>query len=237
MITTLVLIVVVMSFNRYEISGLLPLISYPVLIMALAEIPYKPVLKLVLFTMPFVIFIGIFNVLINDNVAFVLGNIHISYGTLSLFSIALKYILTVMSGLILVSTTGITKMAAELIRIKVPHIFVMQLVLVYRYIFVFVEEATKMVRAYLLRSTLHKGIKLKHTGPLIGHLLLRTVDRAERMYGAMGCKGFNGQYNTGHRPRMHGRDYLYIFSWCVFFLWVRLFNISIIIGLFMIGVK
>lgn len=236
-ITTVIYTLVVMSFNRYEISGLLPLILYPVFIMALAEIPYKPILRIVLIALPFALCIGIFNVFINNEIAFRIGGIGFSYGFLSLITISLKSVLTVMSALILVSTTSITKIAAELVRIKVPRIFVLQFVLVYRYISVLVEETGRMTRAYSLRSPSQKGINFKDLGSLIGHLLLRTFDRADRIYSAMCCRGFNGEYNVGYSEKVKGQDYLYIIVCVLFFLMVRLLNISVLIGLFMTGVK
>ena len=39
LLTTLVYLIVVVSFGRYEISSLLPFVFYPVLIFALAELP------------------------------------------------------------------------------------------------------------------------------------------------------------------------------------------------------
>jgi cobalt/nickel transport system permease protein len=45
LITTMTYLVVVVSFGKYEVTGLLPLVFFPVIIIALAEIPLLPILK------------------------------------------------------------------------------------------------------------------------------------------------------------------------------------------------
>ena len=51
-----------------------------------------------------------------------------------------------------------------------------------------------MTRACHLRSVKQTGLELRHVGSLIGQLLLRSVDSAERVYAAMQCRGFDGTF-------------------------------------------
>lgn len=53
LITTMLYLVLVISFNPYNITGLMVFAFYPVILMALAEIPYKPLLKRLLVALPF----------------------------------------------------------------------------------------------------------------------------------------------------------------------------------------
>ena len=48
LITTFLYLICVVSFNKYEISGLIPFVFYPILITSLGEIPLAPILKRVL---------------------------------------------------------------------------------------------------------------------------------------------------------------------------------------------
>lgn len=120
--------------------------------------------------------------------------------------------------------------------IKVPKIFCKQILLTYRYISVLVEEASRMMKAYYLRAPGQKGVKMKDLGSFIGQMLLRTYDRAQRVYEAMKLRGFNGEYNSTASLKIKLSDYLYLTIWCLFFIVARNFNIPILIGNLFSGV-
>lgn len=61
LLATIVYLIVVVSFDRYEISGLLPFVMYPMVLILLAELPAKPILKRLLMVEPLIIGIGILN--------------------------------------------------------------------------------------------------------------------------------------------------------------------------------
>ena len=61
LLVTLLYSVIVISFGKYDISGLVPFISYPIIIFILSDIPYLPVFKRVLVALPFVSGVGILN--------------------------------------------------------------------------------------------------------------------------------------------------------------------------------
>ena len=64
--------------------------------------------------------------------------------------------------------------------------------MLYRYIFVLIEEAIRMLRAYTLRSFLAKKIRYNIFKQILGNLLLRTIDRAQRIHMAMLSRAFTG---------------------------------------------
>lgn len=230
MITTIVYLVVVISFNKYNISGLMPFFFYPILLMALGEIPYQSVLSRLLIALPFSFFAGLSNPFLDRNIALFIFGIPVSWGILSFFSILLKTALTVMAVLILIASTSMDKIAHEMIRIRVPRIFVMQLMLTYRYLSLLITEANNMMTAYHLRSKRQKGIQLIHAGTFLGQLLLRSFERAEKVYQAMKCRGYNGDYHFARSDRMRSSDYIYCILLCSGFFLMRWFNISMIIG-------
>lgn len=230
MITTILYLVVVISFDKYNISGLMPFFLYPILLMALGEIPYRSVLSRLIFALPFSFFAGLSNPFLDRETALFLLGMPISWGLLSFASILIKTVLTVMAVLILIATTPMDKLAYELIRIKIPKIFVMQIMLTYRYIGLLIVEASNMMTAYHLRSNRQKGVQLAHAGTFMGQLLLRSFERAEKVYVAMKCRGFNGAYHFAHSERMRLGEFIYAFLLCVVFLIFRWVNISIMIG-------
>lgn len=235
LISTFIYLFVVVSFDKYDITGLLPLIIYPVIILILGDIPVQPILKRLLLAAPFVVGIGIFNPLFDSQV-FVVGGITLSKGWLSFLSICLKCLLTVSAALLLIATTGMDRLSNALRMLRIPKLFVLQLLLTYRYISVLMEEVSRVLRAYSMRSPQQKGIHYKVWGSLTGQLILRTFDRALRVYQAMCLRGFEGDYNTGAASRITTGDMAYLTGWGLVFALVKIYNIPVLLGNLMTGV-
>jgi cobalt/nickel transport system permease protein len=87
-----------------------------------------------------------------------------------------------------------------------------------------------MWTAYLLRAPAEKAIKMKDMGSFLGQLLLRSFDRAERVYNAMKCRGFCGLYHPTkkHPPRM--TDIAFLLITAAALITLRFFNVSLLIG-------
>ena len=145
-------IVAVVSFGRYEFLRLAPYLFYPFVMMGLAELPYRLLLPRVLIALPFCLFAGVSNVLLDRGAAFLICGVAVSFGALSLATILLKTYLCVMAALILVATMPFTELTAQLRRLHVPMVFVMVFETTFRYVGVFFEEVHSMQVAYRLRS-------------------------------------------------------------------------------------
>lgn len=229
LLTTLINIGVVVSFGKYDIGNMLPFVFFPVLIFLLAELPFWPILKRLLFVMPLIIGIGVLNPIMEKQ-TFLLGGIAFSQGWLTFLALLLKGILTVTAGLLLISTTGMNQIGAALRMLKVPKIFVLQLLLTYRYISVLMEETARMLRAYALRAPGQKGIRPNVWGSFAGQLILRTFDRAQRVYEAMSLRGFSGEYRTGNSTALRLSDVVFAVGWVLFFAAARIFNLPLLVG-------
>ncbi|MFD2360463.1 energy-coupling factor transporter transmembrane component T family protein [Saccharococcus thermophilus] len=151
-------------------------------------------------------------------------------------SIFIKCSLTVTASILLIATTGMDRLAAALRMLKIPKIFVLQLLLTYRYISVLIEEVSRMMRAYSLRAPGQKGIKWSVWGSFAGQILLRTFERAERVYQAMSLRGFTGEYHTGDISKLSFKDLAYFTAWSLFFVIARIYNIPVLIGSLFTGV-
>jgi cobalt/nickel transport system permease protein len=236
LLTTLVFIVVTASFRKYDLIALLPLFLYPVVLISLAELPAGYLLKRLLIAIPFVLFVGIFNPLFDQTPLLQIGAVSISGGWISFISILIRVALTVLAALILIATSGMYEIAAMLLKMKIPRIFVVQLLFLYRYLSVLIEETSRTLRAYSLRSFHEKGLAFKVWGSLAGQLLLRTIHRAERIYQAMLCRGFTGEIHLWRPGKLRPKDILYFLGWSGFFVAARLYNIPEFLGAFMMGV-
>jgi len=101
----------------------------------------------VLLVSPFAILIGVFNPLLDTATITVISGIPISAGVVSFLSILLKFALTVSAALLLIATTSFPGVCHALRRLGLPSPFVSQLLFLYRYIFVLMEEAMRITRA------------------------------------------------------------------------------------------
>lgn len=236
LLVSIIYIIIVVSFDKYEILGLLPMIIYPIMIFSLGEIPVSTIIKRMLIVLPFVIGIGILNPIFDKHILFKVFDIGISAGWISFLSLIIKCVLTVLSALLLIATTGIEKIAIALRNIHVPKIFVIQILLTYRYISVLLEEGASIWTAYSLRAPNQKGIQHKAWGSLLGQLLIRTYDRGQRVYQAMMLRGFQGEYHFNSLSNSLLKDIMYLLIWITYFLMVRYYNIPMILGSILTGV-
>lgn len=230
LVTTLIFIITVVSFPRYEIAALLPFLSYPVVMLALANLPPGYLLKKIALALPFAFFIGVLNPWFDRAIMLQLGPFAISGGWLSFLSILLRALLTVFAALVLIATTGFPGICMALERIGVPPIFVMQLLFLYRYLFVLMDEAARLARARALRSFDGRGLGLKVFSSLIGHLLLRTLDRAQRIHLAMLARGFDGEIRLARAYQIRWREILFVAGWTSLFIFLRSYNLPVLLG-------
>ena len=234
-IATLLFLFTVISFPKYEVVALVPFFLFPVLLATLGEIPVLFILKKVLLVSPFAILIGVFNPFLDTGTVAVIAGIPISAGVVSFFSILLKFALTVSAALLLIATTSFPGVCHAFRRLGLPSLFVSQLLFLYRYIFVLMEEAIRITRARDMRSVGSRGTGIKVFVRLIGTLFVRTVDRAERIYYAMLSRGFQGDIPTLKRTRIAAVDLAYLAAMVMFLAVFRLFRITEGIGGFAQG--
>ncbi|MGX9417788.1 cobalt ECF transporter T component CbiQ [Vibrio sp. WJH972] len=96
----------------------------------------------------------------------------------------------------LVATMPASTLGHALAHFKVPDKLVHLLLFMVRYLEVISQEYKRMrramqARAFVLQTNLHTW---KSIGYLFGMLLIRSVERAERIADAMKCRGFCGRY-------------------------------------------
>ncbi len=235
LITTLIFIFFVVSFDKYELSALVPYVMYPFFLCSFGNIPFGFLIKRILLVSPFAIMIGVFNPWIDSNTLVVIGDIDISAGWVSFGSILLRFFLTVGAALSLVAVTGFTNVCLAMEKLKVPKVFVVQLLFLYRYLYVLLAEAARMVRASEFRRIDGKGLGIGVFGSLVGHLLLRTLDRAQRIHLSMHCRGFDGRIRSLVKLSFRPRDVLFITGWIAVFFFLKHYNLSQLVGRLIVG--
>jgi cobalt/nickel transport system permease protein len=230
LVVTLVFALTVVSFPKYEISGLMPFFLYPALFLALGDIPARFIIKKVIFVSPFALFVGIFNPLLDRMTLYTIGGVAISGGWISFVSIAIKFFLTVSSALLLIATTSFPGLCHAIQKIGLPPIFVSQLLFLYRYIFVLMEETMRVMRARDMRSFGKKGKGAGTAANLIGVLFIRTVERSGRIYNAMLARGFAGKIETSRRYALSSGDIFFAVAAFSAFALLRRYDLAVMLG-------
>jgi cobalt/nickel transport system permease protein len=118
-------------------------------------------------------------------------------------SITLKSWISVQAAIVLAASTSFPDLLVAMRSLHVPRLMVSIFGLMWRYLFVLVDEAARLMRARLARSGQgdKPGAKTggslswraRVTGGMAGSLFLRAFERSDRIYMAMVSRGYDGE--------------------------------------------
>lgn len=231
LLATLAFIVVVVSYGKYEVGPLLPLAVYPICLAAMGSVPVRFILRKMLIVSPFALFVGLLNPLLDREPVMTIAGVALAGGWVSLASILVKFALTVSASLAMVASTGIHRVCRGLEKLGVPAVMTVQVLMLYRYLFVLADEALRMARARALRSAGNRRMGgLRAGGAMLGSLLLRTLDRAQRVHAAMCSRGFDGHVRTVEPMRFGGASAAFLAGWLAALALLRWFDVAGLLG-------
>ena len=124
--------------------------------------------------------------------------------------IIIRALAAVTLALTMLATTRFDVTMKALYALKVPGTLVQMLMFTYRYIFVIIEEFSRMwesmeCKGFRLRANYH-GLSI--FGNILGMLIIKSYDRTSRVYQAMVSKGYSGRPRTLVHLRMSTKDYV-----------------------------
>lgn len=193
-LVTIWYLLLVMSFGKYDITGLLGMSIYPVILMILGDISVRKAfcrMRPILFM---VCLIGLANPLFDRELLGTVGGVGITAGMLSMATLFFKTLFAVAASYILIATTTMEQICYTLRKLRVPQILVTVLLLIYRYLVLMLKEADRIMQAYRLRAPGERGIRKSAWGSLAGQMLIRSMDRAQTVYESMTLRGFRGEF-------------------------------------------
>ena len=233
-VVTLCYLVAMLSVPVDRLGMLLWFAVYPIVASPYLGRSFTKVFLRSLYTLPFIIFIGIFNPVFDTVPAMTVGSLTVSRGWITFVSIVFRGLMSVQAIMILVEAVGFEGVCRGLRRIGVPAGLVTQLLMVYRYMTVLLTECLNMRLARMSRCYGRTRMSLSMWGRITGQLFLRTVARSERINRAMLARGFNGAiplYGGGDTLRPSRSDIVFAAVCCISFLILRFFDISGLLGL------
>ena len=234
LISTVAYIVVTVSFGKYDLGGLFPMLLWPVLLFQISGIPVRTCFYKLRIVLPLVMAVGLFNPFFDREPMLYLGALAVSGGVISMLTLMLKGVFCLMASFLLMATTPIDSLCAGLRRMHFPKLLVTLLLLTYRYVGVMTSELAVMTDAYHLRAPGQKGIHVSAWGAFLGQLLLRSMDRAQELYSSMLLRGYHEHFHYAPIRAFSGGDALYTLACAAAFALLRVFDIADMIGGFVL---
>lgn len=210
LLATVCYLVALLSVPLTDPIGILLFAALPAAGASLCELGLRRMVSYSLIAVPLAAMIGIFNPLLERQTAFYVGPVAVSAGWAAFVGILLRGMLSVQAVLLLLFSTGFNGICSALRRLGLPALLVVQLQMVYRYLFVMLREASSMDAARRSRGFGRKHYPLSLWAKLVGQLLIRSVDRAERVHRAMLARGFSGDIVSLHQSRWRLADTVFL---------------------------
>jgi cobalt/nickel transport system permease protein len=174
----IVLIVVTIAVQASSYPVFLAVVLVLTVTLFMSAVPLLFVVKRILFLELFILGIALLSLLQPE-------------GGVRFFTILMKSTLCILTVILLSNTTQFSELLAVLRWFRIPKIFITVLALLYRYLFVLIDETERMHRARLSRTFDHRKRQVWYTlATLIGQLFVRSTERAEKIYAAMIARGW-----------------------------------------------
>ncbi len=228
-------VVCVASFPRYEVAALLPFVALPAALAAFGHVALRPVLRLVLAASPFAVLVGLANPFLDTRAAARIAGVVVSGGVLSFASIVMRFLLCSTTLLLLVATTSLPRLARGMRRLGTPAALTVQLQMLYRYLFLLVEEGERLSAARLLREPGRRLPRLATARGMLYMLLHRTWERGDRVYRCMQVRGFRGDLPPLSAEVFRPADGLFLAAGVTFCLLARLLPLTGWAGQLLLG--
>jgi cobalt/nickel transport system permease protein len=152
-------------------------------------------------------------------------------GLIRFLSILARSWLSVQMAILLTATTKFPDLAHGLRHLGLPLILIAIISFMYRYLFVLVEEAGRLLRAREARSAASVTGKspsvfwrARVAGNMVGQLFLRSYERSDRVYNAMVVRGFRGEFLTFTPHRLDLTDWTVLVSGLLLLVFLQIIS-------------
>jgi cobalt/nickel transport system permease protein len=210
--------------------ALLPVGAWPVYVLmltlslsitVLSELGLQYVLKRSLLAIPFVLAAAplLFTVPGPAVLTIPIGSLSLTItatGVERLLSIMFKSWVSVQVAIVFAAATPFPAILLAMRAVKIPRLIVSLFSLMWRYMFVMVDEAIRLLRARASRSGSIGGQRsggslawrAKVTGGMAGNLFIRSLDRGDRIYAAMAARGYDGEIRAFPLPPLTATSWI-----------------------------
>lgn len=175
-------------------------LALAILCLALARLPLKQVVARLMVVNSFIFFLWlVLPLTYPGEVVWRLGPLAVTrQGLIYTGLITLKSNAIIIAFIALIATVPIVTLGQALHNLRLPAKLCHLLLFTYRYLYVFEQEYHRLVQAMKIRgfqprTNIHTYRSYAY---LAAMLLVRSFDRADRVFQAMLCRGFNGTFHS-----------------------------------------
>lgn len=220
----LLYLAVMLSVPLTHLSDLLLYALFPIAAAAAGGMSYAALCRRSLAVVPLAAAVGIFNPVYQREAAMQIGGVTLTEGWITLAAIVLRGMLAVQMLMVLIRSTGYLRFCRALQEMGLPAVLATQLLFVFRYIRLLLEDTLEMLRARDARGFGRRSYPIGMWAETVGLLFMRTFDRAEQIHRAMLARGFTGRIpdtDPHHGRRWRRSDTLLLAAWCAALLAMR----------------
>ena len=214
---TLIFIMAVLSFGKYEFWRLIPFFAFPISAAEYCGLSLRLLIKRAAFALPFLLCLTLGGMFFEDSA---------SAGLLFSLTILSKALLCVIAALVFSATTPAGDLISLMLALKIPFPIVLQAAITWRYIEDFSNAASNAAKAYSLRAPKSGALKLKHWSGILGSLFFRAIDKSERICAAMLCRGLNPNSPISNKIKISKNELFALALFALSLAILRIFDFS-----------
>lgn len=230
LLITIIYIISLTSIDKYNLVMTLAMSIYLILVSIIGDLSIKKALKSLKVVLLLLVILGIANPILDRTIITYIGIVPITTGMISMCTLLLKGIFAILASYFLILTTSIEEICYALKMIHMPNILITVIMLIYRYIIVFLKEVQRIWTAYQMRAPKQKGAHYKAWGSLIGSLMLRSIDRAQVVYESMELRGFDPDTFFVKKEKVDKKSWGYFLLMLILLIILRFVPIFEIMG-------
>jgi cobalt/nickel transport system permease protein len=196
----------------YNLKVFLLYLAVVVILLFVSKVPLLFYIKKLFVVTPLAVLIAFFVILsyilenkVEVSIESITGYYPVLYTVVLLVS---KIYLSILVLTLLVSTTSFNGLLWSLRKYRLPLIVTTLSKLVYTYVFVFIDELHRTLRAYKSRTPVLRISRIKVYGNIAAAIFLRSMDRSDLIYRAMVSRGFTGEFPEGNTNRLKVIDFV-----------------------------
>ncbi|MBP5271592.1 MAG: energy-coupling factor transporter transmembrane protein EcfT [Clostridia bacterium] len=124
----------------------------------------------------------------------------------TMLTVSIKVFISVALLNLVSQTLPFNKITASLKSFRIPDLFIFTLDITLKYIVLLGDVCVNMLNALRLRSVGKNREKGKSVSGILGVTFLKSREMSEEMYGAMTCRGFEGEYVRTRERQLSWKD-------------------------------
>lgn len=192
------------------------------------RVSFIKTLKYLLNIVPFIILISFSSLFMKTNDLVSISilnhfNFVISFRIIFFISILFKSTLSILYLFLINESTSFESLIKSLKFLYLPDIFISIILFVYRYLFLLIKEAKRIEIARDLRyfgGYFFRQINVFSN--IVGIILIRSIERSERIYYSMISRCFDGEIRIFEKSRLKSFDYIFLIFFSLYLFIVRL---------------